>query len=224
MGRDNWILRGLQKPSPQYADYLKSRGVDESCRFSFHSWKPHPQIECPKFKAMYGSQGEKVSEHLITPITSPRGEVIGLELRKVDSEGNKRVNQYRTESAQWNPYALGAEDAFKSLWEGNDLWIVEGIFDKVALDRVVPRCDAVISTLRAGMDSNTMEMISRYYTPASTIYVCYDNDETGQKKGSWLQRELTQRGMRAILWRYRGKDPNEVWARGGDRGLQRMFL
>jgi len=224
VGRDNWILRGLQRHSEDYSSYLKSRGVDEDTLVHFYSWKPHANVECPKFQSLYGSQGEKITRHLITPISSPRGEVIGLELRKVDSEGKKRVNQYRTLSAQWNPYVLGAEDAFKSLWEGCDVWVVEGIFDKVALDKVIPRCDAVISTLRAGMDSHTMDMLSRYATRASTIYISYDNDETGQKKASWLQRELTTKGVRSVVWRYRGKDPNEVWNQGGDQALRRMFL
>jgi DNA primase len=147
-----------------------------------------------------------------------------METRRINEDGSKRVHQYRTLNAQWNPYALGAEEGFKALWELGDLWVVEGIFDKISLDKVIPSCDACISTLRAGMDAITMDMIERFYTPASTIYICYDNDETGQKKSYWLQREMKKRGMRAVIWKYRGKDPNDVWTQGGDQALRRMFL
>jgi DNA primase len=222
--RDKWIVEGLKAPLPSYHKYLSARGVDSACEVSFHSWVPHDGVSCPKFQANFGRRGERLSEHLIATITSPRGEILGLEARKVLPNGDKKVNQYRTASSQWNPYILGAERAFKALWEGGDVWIVEGLFDKVALDKVIPQCDAVISTLRAGMDAITLEMLVNFYTPSSTFYVCYDNDETGRKKTLWLQSELKTRGCRAVIWNYRGKDPGEVWAQGGLPLLRRMFL
>lgn len=221
---DLWIKNGLKDHLPTYTNYLASRGVDENCKVKFHSWSPHDDIKCPRFLSQYGVGGKGLSQHLVIPITSPRGSIIGMESRKITEEGSKRVLQYRTLAAQWNPYLLGAEDCFKALHEGGDIWVVEGIFDKVALDKVVSGYDAVVATLRAGMDSLTLEMITRYYTKASTIYICYDNDETGQKKSLWIQREMKSRGIRAVLWKYRGKDPNEVWSNGGIPLLQRMFL
>ena len=222
--RDKWIKQGLIDIDPVHLPYLISRGVNEGCKVDFYSWLPHPNVQCPKFKANFGSSGERIKDSLIIPVYSPRGEVIGMETRQIKEDGSKRVHQYRTVYSQWNPYVLGSQDAFQSLWDQGDLWVVEGIFDKVSLDKVIPRCDAVISTLRAGMDAITLDMIERYYTPASTIYICYDNDETGQKKSYWLQREMKKRGMRTVIWKYRGKDPNDVWTQGGDQALRRMFL
>lgn len=221
--KDLWLRKGLGPPLPEYQKYLDSRGVTDQCSVSFHSWIPHDDVQCPKFKAHYGAQGERISQHLIVPVTSPRGEILGLECRKI-VDGEKKVTQYRTISSQWNPYILGAEKAFEALWSGGDIWIVEGMFDKVALDRVLPKTDAVISTLRAGMDAITLEMITQFYTPSSTIYVCYDNDETGRKKSKWLHKSFIDRGVRAVVWPYRGKDPNDVWTHGGDKQLRRMFL
>jgi len=221
---DLWIREGLADPLSEYLNYLVSRGVDESCKVSFHSWQTHENIKCTRFLSQYGNGGRGISSHLVIPITSPRGVIIGMESRKIMPDGSKKVIQYRTLSAQWNPYILGAEDCFKTLHEGGDLWVVEGIFDKVSLDKVVSKYDSVIATLRAGMDSLTLEMISRYYSKASTIYICYDNDETGQKKAKWLQKEMQAKGIRAVVWKYRGKDPNEVWSKGGDQALRRMFL
>ena len=85
-----------------------------------------------------------------------------------------------------------------------------------ALDRVVPTGDAVVCTLRAGMDQLSIDMIHRYYKRSSTIYVCYDNDETGIKKSKWLHYEFEKRGMRSVIWKYRGKRPL--------RGIQRRQI
>ncbi len=219
---DEWLKEGLKKIKS--TDYLKKRGVDENCKVSFFIWEPHKNIPCKRFKSSFGLQGEKLVGQLIIPIYSPTNQIIGLECRRLRKDGSKQVHQYRTIHAQWNPYLLGSKEAFDSLWEGNDLWIVEGIFDKVALDKVLPSCDAVASTLRAGMDSNTLDMIERFYSSLSTVYICYDNDETGRKKSYWLTKEMSKRGIRAIQWKYRGKDPGEVFSLGGEKALRRMFL
>ena len=113
--RDKWLREGLAPPLPEYSKYLDSRGVNPNCSVQFYSWKPHDNIQCPKFKAHYGSRGEKIAKHLIVPITSPRGEILGLECRRIDPNGGKKVTQYRAVSSQWNPYILGAEQAFKTL-------------------------------------------------------------------------------------------------------------
>lgn len=218
----DWIQAGLRPPLEKYSRYLASRGVDSNSKVSFHSWNP-VSSDCSRFNSMYGDSGYKIREHLVIPITSPRGSIIGLELRQVLPNGDKRVSQYRTLSAQWNPYFLGSPEAFSSLHEGGDLWITEGVFDKVALDRVIPTGDAVVCTLRAGMDQLSIDMIHRYYKRSSTLYICYDNDETGRKKSKWLNYEFEKRGMRSVIWKYRGKDPGEVFKEGGDSLLRRLF-
>jgi len=34
---------------------------------------------------------------------------------------------------------------------------------------------------------------------------------------------MTTLGMRAVLYKYRGKDPNEVWTQGGERLMRQTF-
>ena len=73
----------------------------------------------------FGDNGFKIRGQLVIPIRSPRGALLGFEARSEKEDGSKRVLQYGTNNAQWNPYFLGAEKAFKTLWEGGDLWVVE---------------------------------------------------------------------------------------------------
>ena len=226
MGSINkWIESCLSECTDNQMRYLSRRGVDDETSVRFYSWrKPQTQSPCPRFTSNFGTQGQKIADCLIIPVYSPRGYIVGMEARRTLSDGSKRVFQYRTKASSYNPYVIGAEKAFQSLWDGCDLWVVEGIFDKVALDKVTPSCDSVISTLRAGMDKNTMEMISRFKGKSSTVYIAYDNDETGRQKAQWLRRNFLNLNTRCEIWSYRGKDPNEIWKTGGTKLLQRMFI
>jgi len=220
----DWLEQGFSPPSSLHLEYLSTRGVDGRSSVSFYSWSP-PKINapCPRFQANFGNNGWRIKGHLITPILSPRAKLLGFEARTFKEDGSKKVMQYRTDHANWNPYFLGADLAFGALWEGYDLWVVEGIFDLIALEKVVPKGDVVISTLRAGMDTKSFEMIKRFYRNHSTINIVYDNDETGQKKSSWLKSQMSKEGMRVSTPPYRGKDPNEVFQKGGLGALRRFF-
>jgi DNA primase len=223
-GLTSWLEAGFKPLKKEHKKYLKKRGVDSKSSASFYTWEsPHVPCPCERFKANFGVTGRRLQGQLITPIHSPRGSLLGMEARSLEN-GVKKVLQYRTDQAQWNPYFLGAQKAFETLWDGCDLWVVEGIFDMVALEKVVPKSDAVISTLRAGMDNNSINMISRFLTPRNSVYIAYDNDETGIKKAQWLKDRLTSLGGRVYLCKYRGKDPNEVWASGGESLLRRYFI
>jgi len=228
MGKiSDWLKDHLETChlSEDHQRLLMRRGVDEDSSVRFHTWnRATTPAPCPVFAKNFGVYGEKAQGFLSFPITSPKGEVIGLEARRSLPDGSKKVYQYRTPSASWNPYMIGSEKAFQSLWTGCDLWVVEGVFDMTTLERVTAPCDAVVSTLRAGMDQVTMNMISRFAGKGSTIFIAYDNDETGRKKAQWLHRQFSNLDVRCVVWNYKGKDPNEVWKAGGDRLLRRMFL
>ncbi len=223
-GLTSWLEQGFKPLSTEHQKYLKKRGVDSNSSVSFHTWgSPASTCPCQRFVANFGYTGRRLQGNLVIPIYSPRGSLLGMEARSFSSDGSKKVLQYRTDQAQWNPYFLGSEKAFEALWGGYDLWIVEGIFDKIALEKVVPNSDCVISTLRAGMDNNSVNMISRFLTPLNSIYIAYDNDETGRKKADWLKAKFTSLGGRVYLCNYRGKDPNEVWSTGGEALMRRYF-
>lgn len=228
MGIESWIQDQLDKTtlSPEHERYLVKRGVDENTSVQFHTWKKtESSAPCSKFAYIYGQNGEKIDGQLVYTIKSPRGKILGMEARKSFSDGTKKVYQYRTLSSSWNPYMIGSEKALSALWNGCDLWIVEGVFDLISIEKVIPQCDAVASTLRAGMDRTTLETIANFASKASTVYIAYDNDETGQKKAKWLKYNLNQLGTRSVIWQFRGgKDPNEIWMRGKEKALRRAFL
>lgn len=182
----------------------------------------------------YGPRGERLHGRLCFPIRGPRGQLLGFEARSWT--GEKRVSQYLLPAASWNPVFIGlTQAAMRRVWDGGDVWIVEGVFDMGALEHVVPARDAVLATLRARVSERHAVFLRRYCT--GTVHMVYDNDETGRKqthgyvdpathKRRWGALEILSRvGVRARDVPYRGgKDPGEIWDRGGVRGLQRAFL
>jgi DNA primase len=196
-----------------------------------HSPAPDELFRDPK-KGM-GPRGEKLNGRLCIPLFSPRGELIGFEARVW--EGEKKLNQYLLPAASWNPVLIGlTPSTMRRIWEGGSVWLVEGVFDLGALERVVPTKDAVLATLRARVSERHVRFLHRFCK--GTVNVVYDNDETGRKQVEGWVDEVTGRrrwgaieslsrvGLRARDIRYRGgKDPGEIWENTGTDGLKRAF-
>ena len=213
--------------SPTHYSYLVSRGVDENTGIIFNTYDPDKvkiSIPCQRFVSSFGSKGERLKDHLIIPLHCPRNKLIGFEARTWDSEGNKRVLKYMLDRSKWLPTLINAHKVVEGLWNGDDVYIVEGIFDLVALQKAIKPPHVVCSTMRAGMDDNTFKLFERFYTPMSSIYICYDNDETGKAKSSELVRKLAKSNIRSVECKYRGKDPNDLWTREGVEGLNKYFM
>ena len=99
----SWIEQGLTPCSEKHLAYLNGRGVDEDTTISFYTWKcPPTPSPCQRFTLNFGTTGNRIEGHLIIPIYTPRGGLIGFEARDFDGEGKKKVLQYRTTQAQWN--------------------------------------------------------------------------------------------------------------------------
>ena len=165
------------------------------------------------------------------PLRCPRGSLIGMDTREVST---KRITGYRLPEAKWNPVWLHRKNAPKRLWKGGRAWIVEGLFDLAAIDRILPYGDVVFATQRASLTRTQTRFLSRLCTGG--VLLAYDNDESG-KKGTvgWTDAESGRRYYGAVQnlkiagvpnvehCRYLGKDPGDVWITQGDQGLLANF-
>jgi len=223
----NWLedLVSILPLSNDHQQYLNKRGVDQNSNVKFKTFEPmNLNIPCERFKSNFGRQGEKLKNCLIIPATSPRGEIYGFEARSWDANGNKRVFKYMLDNSQWLPSLLNGHEIAESLWSNGDVYFVEGVFDMVALKKVITYPNAVGCTMRAGVDDLTISLIQRFSNKISTIYMAYDNDNTGRLKSNEAIFKFKKLGIRAVECKYRGKDPNELWTSHGEAGLKRYFL
>lgn len=238
-----WLRGALAKAADHLTDeaegYLLGRGVPESSveTLQIGVWSaPEEGAPDPNFRERYGLQGEKLNGRLVYPLISPRGGLIGFESR---SMYEKSVSRYLLPEAAWNPVLLGFPKAMEKVWEGGDLWVVEGLFDMTALERVVPSTDAVVASVRAKLTTKHVEWIRRFMGGPSRyarVYMVYDNDETGRRgvegyidentgKPRWgALRQLESVEVCAVDVRYKGgKDPGEIWEKTGTEGLRAAF-
>lgn len=181
----------------------------------------------------HGARGERFHGRLCFPIWSPRGQLIGVEARSWG--GEKRVSQYLLPESMWNPVFIGLTPAAMArIWDGGDVWVTEGVYDMGSMEHVVPARDTVLSTLRARISVAHTNFLQRFCR--GRVRMVYDNDPTGRKqthgyvdeatgKRRWGAVEtLTHAGVRAADVPYHGgKDPSEIWERGGVDELRRAF-
>lgn len=219
--------------SEEAEGYLLGRGATTEAiqRLGFVEWQPaSTEAPSPQFRTRYGPRGGYLTGTLVYPLRCPAGDLIGFESRGMLV---KKISEFRTPEAAWNPVFVNAPEAAKKLWAGGSIWISEGVFDQLALELIVPSEDVVISTLHAGLSRRHIEFLARFCRV--NVYMVYDNDETGRKAtlgwkdittGKYRPGALVllrKAGLTAIDFRYRGKDPGEVWSSGGIVKLRRVF-
>jgi DNA primase len=221
--------------------YLLGRGMREA---TIHSlgitlWRT-PAEPCPDAEFLERYQRDDGSlfleGRLTCPALSPRGDLLGFEGRTWRTGDQKRITDYRLPESKWNPFFLGlTSEVMGRIWNGADVYLVEGLFDLAALERVVPANAVVLATVRAKVSDTHVEFLRRYVR-RGRVYVVYDNDETGRRqthgwvdektgKDRWgaLQR-LERVGVSCQHVPYRGgKDPGVIWDQGGQSALEAAF-
>ena len=233
-----WLEKSLYDLTEDQETYLLGRGVlrDEIVNINFQSWCP--ESPCPNnteegrdFSRRFGEYGKKLEDLLMTPLYSPAGKVIGVEGRSID--GSKTIMRVLSFESKWCPIWLGlGKREMIRIWNGYDVWIVEGIFDLTTLRAVMPHV-VVLGSLRANLTKKHLDFLSRF--AKGSIYIAYDNDETGQKamygffdpngrRQQGVVEKINKLRLNAIPVRYKGgKDPNEIWQQGGYDQVRKSF-
>lgn len=231
-----WLLETFRSSQMGEAvqEYCYRRGVSDVLmeKLGMTEWvppsSPSPSID---FTKRYSLNGSSLVGRLIYPFWSPRGRLLGFEARSIEQ---KSVTDFRLPQAEWNPCWLGmSTDVMAQIWAGANVWVVEGIFDLVALSRVIQKPDVVLSSMKAGLSTNHVNFLSRFVR--SHVVMAYDNDVTGYRMTHGYTDPKTHKfrygaiqklralGVKASAHQYVGKDPGEVWLQGGDIALQKQF-
>lgn len=231
----NWLAEALAgcRLTPEVEGYLLGRGAKESTirDEGIVTWFPlEKSSPDPSFEKWFGKYGERLAGFLICPMYSPRGEVIGFEARNTKQ---KIIRDYRLPEAAHQPFWLGTRRALPKLWEGGDVWIVEGLFDLCPLEWVIPEKDAVLASVRAKLSAAQVEFLRRFCR--GMVNIVYDRDEAGRKGTLGFVDKDGRRQLGALEWLRRvglecrdipyegGKDPGVIWDKGGARAVREAF-
>lgn len=220
----SWLAEELKKMSldEPSEDYLLRRGVK---RTSFEkmgevTWEFLSSASPERsFRAKYGDLGQKLEGSLVCPIYSPKGEVLGFEARSMEK---KLISRYLLPKAEWNPIWLAHKDSAEKIWKGSTVWIVEGRFDLYTMEWVVPTTDVILCSLRASLTPFHIKYLQRL--KPFQVNIVYDMDETGKKGSFFAQKALNSVSINCEIINFvGGKDPNEIWSKGGLPLLQKSF-
>lgn len=237
----SWLAEHLERCtlSEDAEGYALGRGAKESSieEIGLITWQPleeTPPLEGPDLKfwnKKYGPFGEKLIGWLVWPLRSPRGKIIGFTGRRTDL---KIIERYLLPEAAWNPVWTGlTPERMQRIWDGADIWVVEGIFDLLPLEWAIPAKDVVLGSERARLTDKHIEFLRRHCR--GWVKMVYDNDETGRRGVvGWYDAEakahrqgalsrLERVGLRCQDVRYSGKDPGEVWKKGGAPAMRAAF-
>ncbi len=213
--------------------YAMGRGASTEVieRLGIREWVPAATpAPSENFIERYGKYGEKLDGMVTIPLRGPTGSLVGIEAR---SRFEKKVSEFRLPESKYNPVAINTPRVAEALWKGGCAWVVEGVWDLSALEWCIPKKDAVLAILRAGLSHDTEEFLARFCT--NTVYMVYDNDETGRNAThGWTDAQtgkyrpgaltlLSKAGVRVVDYRYRGQDPGDVWSKGGIDKLRQTF-
>ena len=232
------MLESSRRLPEEAEGYLLGRGMSEETihRLGIGLWKTPAEPAPDKDFIERYKGGRYLDGRLVCPAWSPRGNLIGFEARAWRRGEGKRITDYRLPAAAWNPFFLGlTEETIEKLRAGGDVWIVEGLFDRV-LELIVPTTDEVLATVRAKVSDAHVEFLRRWVRPPATVHIAYDNDETGRKQTHGWVDEKTGKPRWGAITRLEhvgvsvrdvpyvgGKDPCEIWEHTGTEGLRAAF-
>ena len=242
MSMQNWLQDSLLSAAGELTEevlgYALGRGLKRALieELRVGVWiSPPTESPDPTFADKNGPRGKSRIGWLTVPYWSPRGKALGVEFRTWDQDP-KTVRDYRIAEAAYSPNFIGlVPSTLEKIWKGGDVWLVEGVFD-LALSHVVPPKDVVLACGTARLTQPQLNFLVRFLDPSATVHVAYDEDETGRKQltgyrddktGKWYSSvpdRLQRVGLRSRAVRYSGgKDPGEIWEKGGKHALAKAF-
>lgn len=220
---DDWLSSSLPSMAinDQALSYLYKRGAtDDAIRsLGITVWSP-PSEECPPGFFDYrkfGSRLERMAGMLVCPIVSPRDRVVGIEARSYI--GPKRIIDVRFAESKWNPSWIAEPGLPARMSDGSDVWIVEGLFDLLALRWAVK--SPIISTMTAKVTRMHSAFFGRH--SRGMVRIAYDMDASGRRGSVEALSLLSKYGVKAVAVKYSRKDPGEVWDDLGEEGLVNEF-
>jgi len=177
------------KVSKKALDYLKSRGYDftdvkkynvsfiDSDIEKFQKYCKKNEINNQDLKRLgfMSSNGNFLFKNrILFPILNIRTEIVAFGGRALDDFGPKYLNSSESLLYKKNKNLYFTEDFISSIKKKGYVFLVEGYFDVLALNKL--GYSNVASPSGTALTTQQLDVISRY---TKKILLCFDNDEAG---------------------------------------------
>lgn len=161
---------------------------------------------------------DKFRNRLMFPIIDVRGNVIAFSGRALDDSPAKYMNSPETPVFHKgsNIFALNLAKQYSA---NDGLILVEGNMDAVSLHAFgFPNAVAGLGT---ALTDQQAQLLKRY---SPLVYICYDNDEAGEKAAQKAIDALSAAGIKLKVLSYSGaKDPDEYLKKKGADSFRKVI-
>lgn len=177
-------------------------------------------IEFPESFLKWSSNGTKLVDNYVFPLTTPLGDVRGFQFRSVDRAKKDYIDFFLDHG---EPCYFGMAQAMPHIWATENIGVVEGGFDLFPVQRVAP---FFISTITAKVSALLLRLMKRVVRRA---YIFYDDDTLGRRVTEDVVRDIgasiearpvTYPSGVTLLSGKPVKDPGELWEAWGDVKLE----
>lgn len=222
-----YYKKALQN-NPKIVDYLKKRGITESDIETFHlgyadswidlyhflseKWYKNNIIEESKVFIDINSKKDKFTGRIIFPIQNNRGDFVWFAGRIIESWEPKYLNSPATKIYDKSSILYWLFQWKKEVVDKNYVIICEGYMDVIALHRAGFKNTVCVSG--TALTEKQIDTLKRF---TNKYYLCFDNDNAGQKATATSIELLKNKGIEIkIIQMENGKDPDELIKSGGD--------
>ena len=194
------------RSSPQHIDYLKSRDISrsyiEKYKIGFFpqnidTLKKHVSREMLlRLNIVNFSNNSDFSDYfsLIFPIYNEYGNPVGISGRALMSDEERSflgVPKYKNSSYKKSKVLFGLNFAKDSIIKNNNVYVVEGYFDKIAMDKYgLDNCVAICGTSYSSRHFLTLIK----YTNSLTFLL--DSDSAGKSSMERIYSKFSNKGIK----------------------------
>ncbi len=228
------------KTHPEAIEYLKSRGLSGQVTRDFEigyapaGWDAltkHLGTDASKLDQLKqagmlseGKSGsyDKFRNRVMFPIHDRRGRVIAFGGRALSDDGPKYLNSPETTLYHKSKELYGLYMARQRSGRLDDIIVVEGYMDVVALAQF-----GFSNVVATSGTATTPVQVEILYRAADTIIFCFDGDKAG-RKAAWRALEATlpklREGLQAkFLFLPEGEDPDSMVRKHGEAEFTRQL-
>lgn len=130
----------------------------------------------------------------------------------------KEYRFHQNKDLPFLPIMYGAEADFELLYKSERMILTEGVFDRIALKRVVKDWP-VFARLSKGVSVLLTGFIKRY---AKVVVLSFDNDSKGQLGADKADKKIRALDVRRLKFPF--KDPAEMLEKLGEKRTKEVIL
>lgn len=162
--------------------------------------------------------GRRIAGGIVFPLASYSGSLVGIQIRSLEGKS------YDTFLLRRRPegYFFGLPSSLDSIWSRREVFLVEGGFDHLTLERLV--APNVLALTTNAVNAAQRRFLYRF---VDRVNLCLDMDQAGRDGvARFLERDgasFRTTNVRYPRVRPSDKDLNDFWRRVGDDAFRRHF-